>query len=693
MNEARAATNTTPGFRLRSETTVPLILVGVVLLMVVPLPPFMLDMFLATSIALSVVLLLISINIERPLDLSAFPSILLFATLFRLALNVASTRLILLEGAEGTHAAGQVIRAFGELIIRGNYVVGATIFLLLVIINFVVITKGAGRVAEVAARFTLDALPGKQMSIDADLGAGAITQDQARIRRREVEQESDFFGAMDGASKFVRGDAIAGLLMTGINIVVGFIVGVAQNDLSAAEAAQTYTVLSVGDGLVSQIPALVMSTAAGVVVTRAAAGAALAPALVHQLGSRQPALYGTAGLLTLVAVLPNMPMLPFLTLAGAAALAGRYATGGPPPESAAAKAAAAAGGGPAAPAAAAQPTERERLEQVLPVELLELEVGFDLVPLVDSSNTGGLVERVAAIRRNLASELGIILPSVHIRDNLRLAPNAYRLLVSGNEVGHGDLRVGRFLAMDPTGSCPPIEGEKVAEPAFGLPAQWITASERERAETLGYTVVDAVTVAATHLTELLRTAAPELLGRREVQELFEIFARREPKLVDEVVPNVLSLGDVLIVMRQLLKESVPIRDLRSILEALADAGRETKNPYDLTERVRQRLARSISARFKDDRGRIAALVLDPRAEEAFRNGGPDAGAAQRVLASLDGAARSFAGVNTPPVLLCAPDVRRAVAEFLSRRIPGLAVLAYREVDPKATVRTLGVVSA
>jgi flagellar biosynthesis protein FlhA len=289
--------------------------------------------------------------------------------------------------------------------------------------------------------------------------------------------------------------------------------------------------------------------------------------------------------------------------------------------------------------------------------------------------------------------MGIILPSVHIRDNLRLAPNAYRLLVSGNEVGRGDLRVGRFLAMDPTGTCPPIDGEKVSEPAFGLPAQWVTAGERERAETLGYTVVDAVTVAATHLTELLRAAAPDLLGRREAQELFEIFARRETKLVDEVVPNVLPLGDVLLVLRQLLRESVPIRDLRTIFETLADAGRETKNPVELTERVRHRLARAISARFKDERGRIAALVLDPRAEEAFRHGGPDAGAAQRVLASLDGAARSFAGVNTPPVLLCAPDVRRSVAEFLSRRIPGLAVLAYREVDPKATVRTLGVVSA
>lgn len=677
------------GIPLTAENTVPLILVGIVLLMVVPLPAPILDLMLATSIALSVALLLISINIEKPLDLSAFPSILLFSTLFRLALNVASTRLILLNGADGTDAAGHVIEAFGELIIRGNYLVGATIFILLVIINFVVITKGAGRVAEVSARFTLDALPGKQMSIDADLGAGAITQDQARLRRKEVEQESDFFGAMDGASKFVRGDAIAGLLMTGINIVVGFLVGVIQKDLTAAKAAQTYTILTVGDGLVTQIPALLMSTAAGVVVTRASAGSALAPALIAQLGSRKPALYGTSALLTMVAILPGMPAFPFLVLAAAAGFAARSTA---PHEPGATRPGAQPGA--ALPAStSAQPSERERLEEVLPVELLELEVGFDLVPLVDASQAGGLVERVSAIRRNLASELGLILPSVHIRDNLRLAPNAYRMLVSGNEVGHGELRVGRFLAMDPTGALTPIDGEKVQEPAFGLPAQWVSAAERERAETLGYTVVDAVTVAATHLTEMLRAAAPDLLGRREAQELFEIFARRETKLVDEVVPNVLPLGDVLQVMRQLLRESVPIRDLRTIFETLADAGRETKNPLELTERVRHRLARAISARFKDDRGRIAAVVLDPRAEEVFRNHGPDATSAQRVLSSLDSAARAFSGVTTPPVLLCAPDVRRAVADFLSRRIPGLSVLSYREVDPKATVRTLGVVSA
>ncbi|HEX4354406.1 MAG TPA: FHIPEP family type III secretion protein, partial [Polyangiales bacterium] len=463
-----------------------------------------------------------------------------------------------------------------------------------------------------------------------------------------------------------------------------------QKDLSPSQAAQTYTILTVGDGLVSQIPALLMSTAAGVVVTRAAAGSALAPALIAQLGSRANALYGTASLLTLVALLPSMPAFPFLALALGAGMTARY---GSAKAATIARPATASGAGGAQPSQAAQPTERERLEEVLPVELLELEVGFDLVPLVDAQQSGGLVERVAAIRRNLAAELGIILPSVHIRDNLRLAPSAYRLLLSGNEVGRGELRVGRFLAMDPTGSLPSLDGEKVSEPAFGLPAQWVTANERERAETIGYTVVDAVTVAATHLTEMLRTAAPDLLGRREAQELFEIFARRETKLVDEVVPNVLPLGDVLHVLRQLLRESVPIRDLRTIFETLADAGRETKNPLELTERVRHRLARSISARFKDDRNRIAAVVLDPRAEEVFRNGGPDAGAAQRILASLDAAARSFAGVSTPPVLLCAPDVRRGVAEFLSRRIPGLSVLAYREVDPKATVRTLGVVSA
>jgi flagellar biosynthesis protein FlhA len=664
---------------------VPLLLVGIVLLMVVPLPPMLLDLLLATSIAVSVALLLVALQVERVLDLSVFPSILLFITLLRLALNVASTRLILLHGAEGSHAAGNVIRAFGEFMIGGNYVVGATIFLLLVIINFVVITKGAGRVAEVAARFALDAMPGKQMAIDADLAAGVITQDDARARRKGVEQESDFFGAMDGASKFVRGDAIAGLLMTGLNVMVGFVVGMVQHDMSAADAASTYTILAVGDGLSAQIPALLVSTAAAVVVTRASLGSELAPALVGQLSQRKSAIVTTAWALGAVGLMPGMPAVPFLALAGVLGLAARSIAPRLAPGS--------TREGEKRPGEQkTEPTERERLEELLPVELVELEVGYDLVSLVDQSQGGELIERVSAIRRNLATELGIIVPAVHIRDNLRLRPGAYRLLLSGNEIGRGELRVQRVLAMDPAGNASPIAGEEVREPAFGLPARWIMPSERDMAESLGYTVVDPATVAATHFTEMLRSAAPDMLGRTEAQELVDLFARREPKLVDELIPNLLSLGEVIKVLKLLLRESVSVRDLRTVFEALCDHARETKDTQMLSELVRARLARQISARFTSEDGKVCALVLDPRAEEVFRTGFPDAAQSQRLLGSLDAAARGFAGVTTPPLLLCAVDVRRSVYEFLSRRVPGLSVLSYRELDAKATVRTLGVVT-
>jgi flagellar biosynthesis protein FlhA len=670
---------------IRATTAVPLVLVGIVLLMVVPLPAFLLDLLIAVSIALSVALLLIAIHLERPLDLSSFPTILLFGTLFRLALNVASTRLILLEGGQGTEAAGAIIRAFGEFLVGGNYLVGGTIFVLLVIINFVVITKGSGRVAEVAARFTLDGMPGKQMAIDADLASGALTQEQARNRRRELEQESDFYGAMDGASKFVRGDAVAGLLMTGINIAVGFVVGVVQNDLPPAESAATYTILTVGDGLASQIPALLVSTAAGVVVTRASAGAALSPMLVRQLGRSRSSLYATAGVLGVIGLLPEMPLLPFALLGGLLAWAARSSTE---------TAATAETGTDAAPKAeAAAPNEREEIERMLPLELLELEIGYELVSLVDAAQGGELVNRIAAIRRNLALELGLIVPSVHIRDNLRLGAGSYRLLLSGNELGHGEIKAGRLLAMDPTGSLSAIEGDKVREPAFGLPAVWIRKAQRDQAEMLGYTVVDAPTVIATHLTELFRKGAPELLGRREAQELIDLLARREPRLVDELIPNVLSLSEVTTVLRRLLAESVPVRDMRAICESLADHGRQTKDAAVLTALTRERLARHISARFRDSDGRLPALVLDPRAEQVFREGGPDASSAQRLLTSLDTAARAFAGVSTPPALLCAPDVRSAVYEFISRRVPGLSVLSYREVDSSTSVRSLGVVSA
>ncbi len=663
-------------------SAVPLVLVGIVLLMVVPLPAALLDLMLATSIAVSVGLLLVSIHLEKPLDLSSFPTILLFATLFRLALNVASTRLILLNGPEGTSAAGHVIGAFGDFIVGGNYVVGAAVFVLLVIINFVVITKGAGRVAEVSARFTLDALPGKQMSIDADLASGSLTQEQAKQRRRQVEQEADFFGAMDGASKFVRGDAIAGLLMTGINIVVGFIVGVVQQDMPAAEAAGTYTVLTVGDGLASQIPALFVSTAAGVVVTRAAAGAALAPELLKQLGGNRGALWATSGVLFAVGSFPGMPMLPFWILGGLLAWAARVApvpTAEPDPAD-----------GEAATDEA--PSEREQVKQMLPLDLLELEVGLDLVPLVDANSGGDLVERITAIRKNLATELGILIPSVHIRDNLQLPSSTYRLLLSGNEVGRGELRMGKLLAMDATNSLTPIDGESVREPAFGLPARWITEGAAPRAEGFGYTVVDPATVAATHLTEMLRSIAPELLGRKEAQELLDMLAEREPKLIDELIPNLMPMGDVVKVLRSLLSENVSVRDLRTILEALADHARDIKDPVVLTEYVRQRLARHITSRFRGSDNELAALILDPRAEEGFRSGGPDISTAQRVLASLDDAAKNFARVSTPPLILCAADIRRTVAEFLRKRVPGLSVLSYQEVDPGVSVRRLGVVT-
>lgn len=666
----------------RLAQIIPIGLVGIVLLMVAPLAPILLDGLLAISIALSLALLLVSLHLERPLDLSSFPTILLFVTLLRLALNVASTRLILSEGAQGPSAAGGIIRAFGEFVVGGNYVVGAAIFLLLVIINFVVITKGSGRVAEVSARFTLDALPGKQMSIDADLGAGLITQEQARERRSTVERESDFFGSMDGASKFVRGDAIAGLLMTAINIIVGFVVGTLQQGLSAAEAANTYTVLTVGDGLASQIPSLLVSTAAGVVVTRAAGGEALGATLVRQIANHRASLYGTAGLMAAIGLVPGMPLIPFMGLAGLLTLGARALA----PEA----------GLPVLPKAKAETgdkpaTEQEHIESLLKVELLEFEVGFDLVHLVDSQRGGELVERIAAIRRNLASEFGIVIPLIQIRDNLRLPAHTYRLMLSGTEVGRGALRVRKWLAMDPSGSLPKLAGEQVKEPAFGLPAIWVGESDRAKAEQLGYTLVDAPTVAATHLTELLRNLAPDLLGRQEAQDLIDLLAQQQPRLVDEVIPNLLPVGEVVKVMRNLLREGISIRDLRSVFEAIADHAREIKDTAVLTEFVRQRLARQISARFLDDNNTLSALTLDAGAEQALRAPSSDVAAAQKLLSSLDRSAHLFGGLATPPVLLCAADVRRPAADFLGQRIPGLAVLSYAELDRSVNVRNLGVV--
>ncbi|MBI5509018.1 MAG: flagellar biosynthesis protein FlhA [Deltaproteobacteria bacterium] len=660
--------------------------IGIVGVMVLPLPPVVLDVLLALSISLSLVVFLLSLQIERPLEFSAFPSVLLIVTLLRLALNIASTRLILLHGNEGPAAAGHVIQAFGQFGVGGNTLVGVVVFLILIIINFVVITKGAGRIAEVAARFTLDAMPGKQMAVDADLAAGLITDREARSRRREVEQEADFFGAMDGASKFVRGDAVAGLVVTAVNIFGGLVIGTLQGGLSIGQAATNYTSLTIGDGLVTQIPALLTSVAAGMVTTRAAAGGALGPAVQSQLfGARWPMSVAAVALL-LMAVIPGMPHLAFLILAALLALVASRTR----PT--------------AAEAGADAPTtpddEWAELKTSLPIDLLEIEVGYELVPLIDAAKDGTLLRRIAGVRKQLAQDLGILVPPIHLRDNLRLQPGEYRILLSGNELGRAVLRPGRLLAMNPAGAAVSLSGEPTTEPAFGLDARWINPADRERADLGGYTVVDPSTVAATHLGELLAAHAPDLFGRGELQQLLDLYGREHGKLLEELIPAQLSHGQVLKVMKNLLRERVSIRDFRTILEALAEHAADTKDADQLTEGVRQRLSKHLMSRYRDPSGALHAFVLAPAVESAFRRmQTPTAGAAidpnevQAILRGLEAATRALGRADEVRVILVAADVRRVVAGFVTRHLPGLPVLSYRELDTRTTIRTVGIIGA
>ncbi|HEX3597914.1 MAG TPA: flagellar biosynthesis protein FlhA, partial [Polyangiaceae bacterium] len=552
------------------DMVIPLAIIGVVLMMVLPMPPFLIDTLLAVSIAISIGVFLIGLFMEQALQFSAFPAVVLVATLLRLSVNVATTRLILLHGAEGQGAAGHVIETFGRFVVEGNVVVGLVVFLILVVINFAVITKGAGRVAEVAARFALDGMPGKQMAIDADMNAGVINAEQARDRRRVIEREADFFGAMDGASKFVKGDAVAGLLITGINLVGGLLIGVSSG-LSLKDAIETFSILSVGDALVSQMPALLMSTAAGVVVTRSSTGEQLGRALRGQvLGSRR-AVGMTAGLLTMIALVPGMPALPFLALAGALGF-GAY-SGKKKDDEAAQKREA-----PPPP-----PSKGEDIEASLPLDVLSLEVGYELIHAVDPQMGGTVVDRIASLRKQMALELGIVIPPVHIKDNLQLEPGLYRFMLLGTEIARGKTKGGKLLAMDATGSAPPIDGETTVDPTFGTPARWIAARDRELAEALGYTVVEHATIIATHLAEIARRYAYQVLGRAELQQLFDVFSRTTPKLVEDLVPNLLSFGEVLKVMRNLLREGVSIRDLRTILEGLIEMAPSSRDTEQLTE--------------------------------------------------------------------------------------------------------------
>ena len=670
-----------------ADIFIPLGIIGIVLMMVLPLPAMLLDLLLAFSMALAIGVFLTALFIEEALEFSAFPAFVLIATLLRLSLNVAATRLILLHGGEGPGAAGSVVEAFGRFVVEGNVIVGLVVFLILAVINFVVVTKGAGRVAEVAARFTLDAMPGKQMAIDADVSSGAMTADQARKRRKNLEQEADFYGAMDGASKFVHGDAIAGLLITAINLIGGLILGVTRG-MDIAKAGETFSVLSVGDALCSQIPALLISAASGIVVTRSATGDQLGRAFGAQLFGRRRPVIMTAGILTVLALMPGMPALPCMVLAGGLLFIARKK--GVPALSAANSPPAEASTDPKRPAA--------EVDAALTLDLLSLEVGYELVGLVDAARGGTLLDRVASLRQQLAKELGVVMPPVHVCDNLQLLPGGYRVLISDNDVGAGSCRAGRLLAVDPTGSSPPIEGERTLEPTFGMPAYWIAVRDKEMAEALGYTVVDHATVVATHLGEILRTNAYKLLGRQEVQHLLEVLARTAPKVVDDVVPNLLSLGDVVRVLRNLVREGVSIRDLRTILESLAELTAQTKDAEQLTELVRERLAAHITSRVKGSDGNVAALTLDPRLEEILRRslheiaagtgGAVDPEMLRNLTLSAERSLKKFGAISAAPLIVTSPDLRRYVRAIFERKLPQLAVVSFREIDPGAPIHIL-----
>jgi flagellar biosynthesis protein FlhA len=661
------------------ELVLPLALLATVLVMVLPLPAVLLDLLLAVSISLALLVLTVGMYLRRPLDFSTFPSLLLVVTLFRLALNVAATRMILLHGHEGPAAAGRVIQAFGTFVVGGSYAVGAVVFLILAIVNFVVITKGAGRIAEVAARFTLDALPGKQLAVDADVASGRLTVEEARARRRTIEAEADFHGAMDGASKFVRGDAVAALVIMVVDVIGGFAIGVGQHGLGWQAAAQTYTVLTIGEGLVSQLPALLVSTAAGIVVTRAAAAGELGSEIVTQLFASPRVLWVVAGVLGALAIVPGLPFLPFLALAGA--------TG----------ALASAGGVEASPASDRDGDVRAiDLGEALPaVEPMELGLGAALLPLVD-------VDRFRRLRRELANETGFVVPPIHVRNAPELLPTAYAVSLKGVEIARATLQADELLAIDPGSVAAPVDGRPAREPVFGLDALWIGAAEQERAVLAGYTVVDPASVVVMHVTELVRRHAHELLGRQEVRALLDELGRSRPAVVDELVPGLLGIGGVQRVLQNLLREGVPIRDLATILEALADHATRTKDPDALTEHARRALARTITRKLASADGTIAVVSLAPPLERTLAEAvartddetllALDAAAAERLVVRLAAWVERFAADGLPPVLLCGAALRPWLRRFLERWVPTLAVVTPAEITPTTRVRGLGTVT-
>lgn len=667
----------------------PIIVILMLSMVVIPLPPMALDMLFTFNIALALIVVLVSVYSLRPLDFSVFPTILLVATLLRLALNIASTRVVLLEGHTGTAAAGKVIEAFGDFVIGGNYAVGLVVFGILVIINFVVVTKGAGRVSEVSARFTLDAMPGKQMAIDADLNAGLCTQEEARLRRSEVAQEADFYGSMDGASKFVRGDAVAGILILFINIVGGLAIGILQHEMAAADAVHNYTLLTIGDGLVAQIPSLVLSTATAIIVTRVSASQEMSGQVFNQMFSDPRALVVTAAILSIMGMIPGMPNFAFLTLAAIAA-GGAYmlhqhqlrtqVVEAPPAE------------------VELKPEQKElSWDDVKTVDMIGLEVGYGLIPLVDQRQGGELMTRIKGVRKKLSQELGFLVQSVHIRDNLDLKPNSYRISLLGVPMGEAEVMPGKDLAINPGTVYGQLDGIATKDPTFGLDALWIDPSQRDHAQTLGYTVVDVSTVIATHLSQLLQDNAHELIGHEEVQELMEVLKRSYPKLVENLTPKPLSLNVIVRVLQHLLQEQVSIRDLRSIAETLADHGHQSQDVGVLSALVRVSLGRQIVQNIYGMAPELSVMTLHPSLEQILQQSvqGKDGqvmafepGLAQILHNSLKENTQNLLARGQPAVLLVSQNLRAFLSRMVRHGIQGLHVLSYEEIPEDKQIKVV-----
>lgn len=673
-----------------SSALMAMAVIAILMVMIIPIPTFLLDIFLSLSITFSIIILLMSMYVLKPLQFSVFPSILLMVTLLRLSLNVASTRLILLHGNEGTAAAGQVIKSFGTFVVGGNYVVGLIVFLVLVLINFVVITKGATRVAEVAARFTLDAMPGKQMSIDADLNAGLITDNEARRRRAEIEQEANFYGSMDGASKFVRGDAIAGVIIVFVNIIGGLIIGVLQKGMAIADAGRNYTLLTVGDGLVTQVPALIVSTAAGILVTRSTASTDLGEEVKSQL-FMQPRVIATASIMLFIfALIPGMPKASFIIVSALVALLAfrvvQYIAKSKKQEEAEKE---------------AVPVPAETVDTIAPLDIVGLEVGYGLIPLVDSTQGGELLQRIKALRRQLASEMGFIIPAIHIRDNLKLKPDEYNILLKGVEVARGNIMMGHNLVISADERNMKIKGIPAKEPAFGLPAMWIAEKDKDSVQAKGYVVVDPATVITTHLTELIKSCADEILGRQEVQALLDNLDEQYPKMVKDIIPKVVPITVVHRVLQRLLRERISIRDLMTIVETIGEYAPVTKNADILTGYVRQNLARAITKQYQDKDGNITVMVMSPDVEDKISHSIqhtdyesfvlPDPAIVKKMVVSLQRLINAFTGSGLQPIILCSPNTRIHFFKILEKFYPNLVILSHNEIIREANIKSLGMV--